>query len=218
MGLWNDITVKAWNANQMVYAMDQMATAGAKAPNGCTAGYCFGLAAVWARLKWRLSEYDYDRNSYEYSGTDWLAVKVQKAYDTELAKASSTWTPVTRALAVADMKLVYGKSQTSPTSVHGSGLFNVLENGDQVAGTKGGNGIYIIGVNGTYGAHAFTILNASDRYWYLFDGNYGLFKMQGNGAFKDFLVWYIGAQGTKYSSKYGAEWMLACAVPTWVQT
>lgn len=216
MGLWNTVTNKAWDESKIVYAMDQMMTAGAKAPNGCTGGYCFGLAAVWARRKWRLTEYEYDRGAYEFSGTDWMAVKVQKAYDTELAVATSTWAPITRALAKADMKLIYGKSQTSPTSVHGSGLFNVLQNGDKSAGTKGGDGIYIVGVNGTYGAHAFAIFNAGSRYWFLFDGNYGLVSMQGNGVFKEFLVWYIGAQGTKYSSKYGAEWLTACVVPTWL--
>lgn len=216
MGLWNTVTNKAWNDSQIVYAMDQMTTAGAKAPSGCTGGYCFGLATVWARLKWRLSEYDYDREAYEYHGTDWLAVKVQKEYDTELAKAASTWTPIAKALAKADMKLVYGMSQSSPVSVHGSGLFNVIQNGNKQAGTKGGDGIYIVGVNGAYGAHAFAIFNGGSRWWTLFDGNYGLFSMQGNNEFKRFLVWYIGAQGTKYSSKYGSEWLTACVVPSWV--
>ena len=40
MGIWNNITNKAWNDSQIIYAMDQMQTAGAKAPAGCTGGYC----------------------------------------------------------------------------------------------------------------------------------------------------------------------------------
>ena len=64
MGIWNDVTNKAWDNSQIDYAMDQMQTAGAKAPSGCTDGYCFGLAAVWIKRKWQLRDYPYDAEAY----------------------------------------------------------------------------------------------------------------------------------------------------------
>ncbi len=213
MGIWNNITNKAWNDNQIIYAMDQMQTAGAKAPAGCTGGYCFGLAAVWIKRKWQFRDYAYDSAAYEYWDTDWLAVDVQKTYDAELAKATHTWTPIANAYTKAGLKLQYGKSQASSGAIHGSGLYNIIENGE--GATKGGNGTYIVGMKGTYGAHAVAIFNGGDRWWSLFDGNFGAFRMQGNNDFKQFLHWYFGSGATNYKAKYGDEWLTACAVPAW---
>ena len=49
MALWNRVAVKAWNDKDkdIVYAMDQMTTEGAKS---CPKGYCMGLASIWMRV------------------------------------------------------------------------------------------------------------------------------------------------------------------------
>lgn len=211
MGLWNDITIKAWNDGNILYAMEQMQTAGAKGPNGCTDGYCFGLAAVWIKKMWQLSNYKYDIDAREYTGTDWLAVSVQKIYDAELAKASDSWPPIRNSFSKAGLKLQTGKSQASFDTINSSGLYNVLENGNEVA--YGGNGTYLVGMKGIYGAHAIAICNGGSRWWSLFDGNFGEFRMQGNGRFKTFVHWYLGNGATNYASKYGGAWLTACAGP-----
>ena len=71
-------------------------------------------------------------------------------------------------------------------------------------------------MKGNYGAHAVAIFTGSDRWWSLFDDNFGCFRMKGNNDFKQFLHWYFGSGATNYKTKYGDEWLTACAVPDWL--
>lgn len=210
MGLWNDITNPAWDLGVVVYAMDQMATAGIKA---APKGYCFGLATVWVKRRWFWTDYKYNPDTYEYYGTDPLAVDVQKLYDAEIkTNTSDVWDPVRKSFAKAGLKLNNGKSQANGQSISGSGVYNILQNGGPAA--EGGNGYYVVGMRGVKGAHGIAISNGGDNWWRLFDGNYGHFAMQGNQEFYNFLIWYISSGATKYVKDYGSGWFTACAEPS----
>ncbi|MFT8247150.1 YopT-type cysteine protease domain-containing protein [Roseomonas sp. BN140053] len=221
VSLWNEVTVKAWNDGVLVYAMDQMDTAGARAPNGCPQGYCFGLASVWMRGLWKGEDYPYDAATRECTDTNWNAVQTQKVFDGELARAEQIekatrvegdiWPAVRNGFRRARLKLNNGRSQASKGGVEGTGIYNALQVGTN--DTPGGDGVYLVSMRGIYGAHAFAIANLGDEWWRLFDGNYGHFCMKGNKTFKKFLEWYISGGGTSYRFRYGGSWLSANASP-----
>ena len=225
MGLWNNVTNKAWNDQDkdVIYAMDQMATAGAKGPNGCPEGYCMGLASIWMRGLWVPKDYPFDANAVEYHGTDWNAVAVQKVYDSEMTSAvarqsqtgiaGDTYVPIRNAFKRAGLNLNHGRSQfTTQGGIEGTGIYSVI--------AQQGDGVFLIALSGPPAkpggpatAHAFAIANLGDQWWRLFDGNYGHFCMKGNTVFKKWLDYYISGSGTSYRFTYSGTWLSACATP-----
>lgn len=223
MALWNNVTNKAWKDGRIVYAMDQMTTQGAKAPKGCPEGYCMGLASIWMRGLWVPRDYPFDPKTYEYHGTDWNAVAVQKVFDAEMATAlarqeqtgigGETFVPIRNAFKRAGLKINYGRSQfTTKGGIEGTGIYSVI--------AQQGDGVFLIALSGPPAvpgglarAHAFAIANLGDQWWRLFDANYGHFVMQGNTVFKTWLDHYISGAGTSYRFTYTGTWLSACATP-----
>jgi len=225
MELWNKVSLKVWNDTDkdVAYVMDQMTTEGAKAPKGCSGGYCMGLASIWMRNLWVPRDYPFDPKTYEYHGTDWNAVAVQKIYDSEMASAvarqtqtgntGDTYIPIRNAFKRAGLKINYGRSQfTTMGGIEGTGIYSVI--------AQQGDGVFLIALsgppaikNGPATSHAFAIANLGGEWWRLFDANYGHFVMKGNAVFKAFLDYYISGQGTSYRFTYSGTWLSACATP-----
>ena len=172
---------------------------------------------------WIPKDYPFDTKTYEYHGTDWNAVAVQKIYDKEMSSAEAiqaqtgntgdTYIPIRKAFDRAGLKLNYGRSQfTTKGGIEGTGIYSVI--------AQQGDGVFLIALsgppakaNGPASSHAFAIANLGDQWWRLFDGNYGHFVMKGNTVFRNWLDWYISGAGTSYRFTYSGTWLSACATP-----
>lgn len=207
MSVWNTLSVQAFFDGHLVYAMDQFLTPGANGPGGLRDGYCFGLAATWIELRTRLSDHPYDQANMVLTNPDARALAVQRVFDTEMRKGNA-FAAMDAGFRMLRLKRAPGRSQHTEDTIAASGLYNVLEEGNSAA-TDGGNGLYLIGLRSNDASHAIAISNESDRWWRLFDGNYGHFHVQGNAAFKTFLIDYLGKGGTGYLQTYGKGWLTA---------
>lgn len=203
-----EILDSARSNGYLLYAMNQMETAGAKE---CVGGYCVGLATVWIRKLWDLTDYPYDPATREYKGTNLLAVDIQKTYNYYAARDEDAFGPVRKGFAKAGLKLNVGRSQWTDYGISSSGLYGILEKGKSANYTA--DGTWLIGMKekGGTASHAMGILNGASQIWCLFDANYGHFRVQGDDAFYAFLTKYLSSGGTNYINAFSGGWMNANA-------
>ncbi len=211
MALWDVVTETARAKEQLVYALDQTLTPGFA---HCPKGYCVGLAIRWTHHRFRLGDYDYDPVKQELTAPDREAVDIQRAYDAELGGSGHLWKSIETALLHAKLKLHPGRSQETNHGFSGSGLYTMLENGSPGV-SKGGNGVYLVGMAGPSGSHCMAISNEGDSWWRLFDGNYGHFRMKGNAVFSTFLRDFLHNGQSGYVRKYTSGWATIGVAPSW---